>query len=232
MMQNTRNGKSSPKRLIVFTRCPEVGRCKTRLIPAMGERAATAIHEWLVRRTMSWMQSAIDEELTVEVQYAGDDLESLKLLCGGVADRVSFRPQRGGDLGQRLSYASASAFQDGAARVAIIGTDCPQLGTHLIFRAFALLADKDLVVGPATDGGYYLIASRAYHPDLFVDIDWGSGNVLEDTLKRASNSRLTIELLEALADVDRPTDVGSFLPKDVSINVGEFHASERPSLRT
>jgi rSAM/selenodomain-associated transferase 1 len=186
------------------------------LIPALGERAARSIHELLVRRTMSWMQCAIDEGVTVEIRYAGDDLERLKLLCGDVADRVSFRPQQDGDLGQRLSHGSFSAFQEGASQVAIIGTDCPQLTHHLIHKAFAALDRADLVFGPTTDGGYYLIASRKHHPDLFNGIVWSEEQVLQDTLRIAKNLELVAELLEPLSDVDRPTDVSELLSEIAS----------------
>ncbi|MEX0642787.1 MAG: TIGR04282 family arsenosugar biosynthesis glycosyltransferase [Pirellulales bacterium] len=210
------NPDSSARRLIVFTRCPEIGRCKTRLISAFGERKATLIHELLVRRTMSWMKCAIDKGVTVEVRYAGDDLASLKLLCGEVADRLCFRPQQQGDLGQRLSHASSSAFQEGALQVAIIGTDCPYLTHHFILKAFEALGDADLVLGPATDGGYYLIASAKYYADLFTDIVWSGEKVLDDTLHKASRLELTVELLECLTDVDHPKDVNSLL-REISL---------------
>jgi rSAM/selenodomain-associated transferase 1 len=204
----------STARLIVFARCPELGRCKTRLIPVLGERGATAVHEALVHRTMSWMEYPIAENVSVEIQYAGDDLENLRLLCGNVARVVTFRPQQEGALGQRLSNAFSTAFQEGASKVAIIGTDCPQLTHVLILKAFVALENNDVVIGPATDGGYYLVAARGHFPELFADIAWGGAKVLDDTLTRASSSQITVELLEPLADVDRPEDVTLLMGED------------------
>jgi rSAM/selenodomain-associated transferase 1 len=150
----------------------------------------------------------MDAGVSVEVRYAGDDVESLRRLCGDAADRINFRPQQhGGDLGKRLARAFSAAFLEGASRVAAIGTDCPRLNHGLVLKALSALETRDLVLGPATDGGYYLIASRAFHPELFVDIGWGGKNVLDDTLARANRSRLLVELLAPLADVDQPNDV-------------------------
>jgi rSAM/selenodomain-associated transferase 1 len=180
----------------------------------MGEDGATTVHRVLVRRTMRWMDFPLKDGIEVEIRYAGDDLEGLRLLCGDVAGRVSFRPQQEGDLGRRLSDAFSTAFREGASQVAIVGTDCPQLSENLVFSAFAALNVKDVVLGPATDGGYYLIASRRYCPGLFTDISWGGNNVLDDTLSRANRARLTVELLTPLADVDRAEDVNLILCDD------------------
>jgi rSAM/selenodomain-associated transferase 1 len=208
--------ETSTRRLIVFARCPEPGQCKTRLISALGESGAMAVHETLVRRTMSWMGHSLNDGIEVEIQYAGDDLESLRRLCGEAADRISFRPQRAGDLGDRLAQAFSIAFQEGASKVAIIGTDCPELTHGMIVKAFGALAANDLVLGPAMDGGYYLIASRAHNPELFTNIGWGGSMVLDDTLARARCLSLTAELLEPLSDVDRPEDAELLLGKDLT----------------
>jgi rSAM/selenodomain-associated transferase 1 len=194
-------------RLIIFTRCPEEGRCKTRLIPAIGEHRAAQIHEELVKRTMNLAAQAITQGINIEVRYAGEALERLRLLCGECAEQFELRPQKGADLGQRLSESSATAFREGAAKVAIIGTDCPQLTIDIILKAFVLLDQSDVVLGPASDGGYYLIATRAHFNDLFNDIAWGECTVLSGTINRATGRHLTVELLPILADLDRSEDL-------------------------
>ena len=194
-------------RLIIFTRCPDVGRCKTRLIPVLGELRATQIHEELVNRTMNLAAQAIDQEIRIEVRYAGEALERLRFVCGDTADQFEFRPQQGANLGQRLSESSATAFREGASKVTIIGTDCPQLTPDIIHKAITLLDHSDVVLGPASDGGYYLVATRAHHNNLFEQIAWGQCTVLSETINRATNLQLTVELLPILADLDRSEDL-------------------------
>ena len=118
-----------------------------------------------------------------------------------------YRRQTSGDLGRRMATAFAEAFRSGALRVAVIGTDCPAITPELLAEAFQRLETADLVLGPATDGGYYLIALRRPVPELFVDIPWGSPRVLEQTLQRAQRLSLSVALLKTLSDVDRPEDV-------------------------
>jgi rSAM/selenodomain-associated transferase 1 len=206
-LANKRQSHSGGERLIVFTRCPESGQCKTRLIPALGAEGAAAVHESLVRRTMSWMGIAVDEGVTVEVRYSGNDLDRLRALCGHTVDRLHFRPQQNGDLGERLMEALETAFNEGASKVAIIGTDCPDLCMTAISRAFVFLEDKELVLGPASDGGYYLIAMRTPASKLFDRITWGGASVLQETLSTAETLQMSVALLPVLADIDRPEDL-------------------------
>jgi rSAM/selenodomain-associated transferase 1 len=162
------------------------------------------------------MGNAIDEGVAVEVRYSGDCLEKLRILCGDSVDRVGFRPQKGEDLGQRLAEASATAFQEGSSRVAIIGTDCPQLDSSIALKTFLLLDKCDVVLGPAADGGYYLIATRKLVPQLFERIPWGGPTVLRDTLSRALGLDLTVELLPTLTDVDRIEDIHLIGPEYIT----------------
>jgi uncharacterized protein len=196
--------------LIVFTRCPEPGRCKTRLIPALGADGAAAVHEALVEHTMAWIGSAADEGIAVEVRYTGDNLERLRLLGGAAVRKVRFEPQQGEDLGCRLANAFEFAIQRESSKVAIIGTDCPELNLSLVKAAFAQLDKSDLVLGPASDGGYYLIALRKPARKLFQRIPWGGPTVLQETLRKAKDLNMTFELLPTLADIDRPEDLFSW----------------------
>lgn len=197
-------------RLIVFTRCPEPGRCKTRLIPALGADGAVAIHEALVEHTMAWIPSAVDEGIAVEVRYTGENLERLRMLCRGAVSRIRFELQHGEDLGCRMANAIDTAIQERASKVAIIGTDCPELNLASVQAAFAHLDNRDLALGPAADGGYYLIALRKSAVELFQNIPWGGPTVLQETLGRAHNLNMTFELLPMLVDIDRAEDLGSW----------------------
>jgi rSAM/selenodomain-associated transferase 1 len=156
---------------------------------------------------MHWIPESVRQGIQVEIRYSGDDLERLQHLCGAAADRVDFRPQQGDDLGQRLAEASSTAFLEGAAKVAIIGTDCPQLTLEIMCDAFNSLDRADVILGPAMDGGYYLIALRRHSNELFRGLAWGESTVLSDTLSRARSRQMTVHLLPTLADVDRYEDV-------------------------
>jgi rSAM/selenodomain-associated transferase 1 len=156
---------------------------------------------------MKCAAGAIYRGITIEVRYAGEALEGLRFVCDDNAEQFNFRPQQGAGLGQRLSESSSTAFREGASKVAIIGTDCPQLTLDIILRAFTLLDHTDVVLGPASDGGYYLIATRAHYNDLFDQIAWGECTVLSDTINRATRLQLTVELLPILADLDRSEDL-------------------------
>lgn len=131
------------------------------------------------------------------------------------ADRAGYgierlRLQGPGDLGDRLSRAVDEARADAAEpaeRIVIIGTDCPDLAGEIVTRAFAELERHDVVLGPATDGGYYLIGLRVRAPELFTGIDWGSSRVCAQTVRHAQTAGLTIGLLEELQDVDVPNDL-------------------------
>lgn len=193
------------ERLIIFARYPEPGRSKTRLIPALGPQGAACLGREMTRQTLRWAAELVStRSVSVDVRFAGGD-EALMRHCFG--DRFPFLPQAPGDLGERMRGAFESAFQGGAVRAVIVGTDCPDLTAQLVAEAFDQLAHNDLVLGPATDGGYYLIGLRQPVPELFARIPWGSGAVLEETLRVAEATNLSTALLQPLCDVDRPEDL-------------------------
>jgi rSAM/selenodomain-associated transferase 2 len=109
-----------------------------------------------------------------------------------------------------MDNAFSESFLDGIKRVVLVGTDCPGLGQSHLKRAFQGLRRKDLVLGPANDGGYYLIGLRRPVPELFCGIPWGTGDVMERTLHAAAASGLRVVLLDPLGDVDRPEDIGAW----------------------
>ncbi len=119
-----------------------------------------------------------------------------------------YRPQGPGDLGRKMLRAFRGAFREGSEMAALVGSDLPGLGLRIVEEAFGFLRRADLVLGPARDGGYYLVGMKAPCPGLFEGIPWGTALVLEETLARAQRLGLGVELLEPLADVDRPEDLG------------------------
>ncbi|NQT15380.1 MAG: DUF2064 domain-containing protein [Planctomycetes bacterium] len=193
------------ERLIIFTRYPEPGKAKTRLIPALGPAGAACLGREMTRQTFRWAKElASARAVSVDVRFDGGDATLMRHCFG---DRFAFLPQALGDLGERMRGAFDSAFRAGAARAVIVGTDCPDLTSQVVATAFDRLAQNDVVLGPATDGGYYLIGLRREAPELFAQIPWGSGNVLEETLRASEAANLSTVLLQPLCDVDRPEDL-------------------------
>ena len=196
---------SEPERLIVVTRHPKPGRSKTRLIPALGADGAAELHRRMARHTLQWTERLAEARpVDVRVRFTGAD-ETAMAECFG--SQFLYDPQGDGDLGQRLERALRESFQAGCRRVVAVGTDCPSLSENIVRQAFDHLQDHDLVIGPATDGGYYLIGLARHAESLFQDISWGGDQVLQQTLSAARQANLSIAILPTLADVDRPEDL-------------------------
>ncbi len=188
-------------RLIIFTRYPQAGRVKTRLNPALGAKGAEILHRKMVDLTLAQTGAFSGE---VEVHFSGG---SHQLMKGWLGKHLHYRKQKGTSLGERLYYAMSEAFTENKCKVVVIGTDCPGLTADHINRAFYLLDHSDLVLGPAHDGGYYLIGLKKVVKELFLNISWGSDLVYRQTIEAAAQLNLSIAELEKLADIDRPADL-------------------------
>ena len=192
-------------RLIVFTRYPEPGESKTRLIPALGPRGAADLHRKITEHTLSWARRWKERfPASLEVHFTGGSEESFQKWLG---PDLSYRPQPEGDLGARMHEAFRQAFREGGEKVVIVGTDCPGLTENLTQEAFAGLDQGEVALGPAKDGGYYLVGLRRPVEELFRGIPWGTGEVLAKTLETARRLGLRVSLLETLDDVDLPEDL-------------------------
>jgi len=203
--QRISSAEIKPERLIIFTRYPQPGEVKTRLIPTLGSRRAARLQKEMTRHAMAWASTlGGSASLSVEVHFTGG---SKKLMRRCFASQLPYRHQGEGDLGRRMREAFRDAFRSGVDRAVIIGTDCPALSPDTIDTALKRLRQNDVVLGPATDGGYYLIGLGRELPRIFENIPWGTGEVLEATLARAKHLNLSISLLETLHDVDQPGDL-------------------------
>ena len=194
--------------LTIFTRYPEPGQTKTRLIDALGEKGAANLQKELTEQTIKNIDQ-LTKTSTIEpvICFEGGDLVSMQNWLGR---ERTYNPQGQGSLGEKLQKAFGDAFAAGAQRVVTIGCDCPDLNKEHIGRAFDALYMKDVVLGPATDGGYYLIGMKCPCDALFKDIPWGTDKVFEATALLAQQLGLSIEILEELRDVDRPADLEYF----------------------
>ncbi len=194
------------RRLILMLKYPVPGTVKTRLIPALGAEGACRLHRSLVAAALATAaESATMSGCTVEVRVAGapDDASARVWLGAG----IEVRAQGDGDLGARLDQAVQAAFAEGEQNVVLIGGDCPSLTAEHLAAAFSALGDHDVVLGPATDGGYYLIGLRRSLPALFRAISWGENTVLAQTLAAARTAAATVAQLAPLGDIDEPSDL-------------------------
>ena len=121
--------------------------------------------------------------------------------------------QQGMDLGERMHNAFAAGFADQYRSICIIGSDCYELTPAIINSAFLVLKQQEVVLGPATDGGYYLLGMNNFYPDLFRNINWSTASVLAQTLQAAENNKLKVAFLPTLTDVDEEKDLVT-MPKN------------------
>jgi rSAM/selenodomain-associated transferase 1 len=202
------NENTLQEHVILFTRYPEPGRTKTRLIPALGAKGAADVQRRMTEQVVSRMVQLRDSRpVAMEIRYEGGDLLRMREWLNSGID---CRPQGGGDLGDRLTRAFEDAFRDGKTGVIAMGSDCPALTAEIMAQALEHLRRNDLVLGPAEDGGYYLIGMRRNIPELFVDIPWGTEEVHAVTLALAGKLNLSVAFTQPLADVDRPEDLRHF----------------------
>ena len=198
------------KHLIVFTRYPEPGTTKTRLIPLIGAKGAADLQRKMTEHTLLQVKRlSTQRELSVEIRYEGGDKHLMQTWLG---QDFEYRAQGSGDLGRRMKRSLEDAFGAGATTAVIIGTDIPDITEGIIQKTFDVLQQKNMALGPAKDGGYYLIGMQKNSltkaiPDLFSGINWGASDVLEKTIKIATHSGLSFTLLDVLQDIDHPEDL-------------------------
>ncbi len=191
--------------LIIFTRYPTSGQVKTRLIPAVGNAGAARLHRQMTVAIVDRARSLpTDLAVKLQVHFDGDNHQQMSDWLGANLD---YQTQGEGDIGIRMARSFSRIDQQNSA-VVLIGTDCPELTTAILTQAFEQLAmGRDLVLGAAVDGGYYLIGLREYQPELFVGIDWSTDQVLTQTVNIAHRLNLSIGYLPTLTDIDRPADL-------------------------
>ena len=183
--------------VLVFQRNEVLGKVKTRLAAGVGEEQAMEIYRYLLNKTYLALK-----EITVPVTtYFSEFIPE-----NPIHSAENKQLQLGGDLGERMRNAFVAHLESGMEKVVLIGTDCPSMeGTHIV-QAFEALEHSDLVLGPARDGGYYLIGMKRRADFLFEGITWSSELVLSQTLTLAAEQGLRSSLLPILEDIDSPED--------------------------
>lgn len=191
-----------PDLLIIFYRNPELGKVKTRLAATMGDERALAIYLKLASHT----RSVASEVNCDRVVWYSDFVDTEDNWPNDVFLKER---QRGETLGDRMQVAFDRAFQDGYQRACIIGTDCLELTSEILSEAFNKLNTHDAVIGPALDGGYYLLGMKEFHSEFFNKKVWSTNTVFENTVKDFERLKLSFILLPTLIDIDEERDLPS-----------------------
>ncbi|NQY06003.1 MAG: glycosyltransferase [Flavobacteriaceae bacterium] len=187
--------------ILIFTRNPELGKCKTRLAKTIGNENALTVYKILLEHTR---QIVTDLDCDKAVYYSvkvreQDDWSNLVF---------SKHQQIGNDLGIRMKNAFQNSFDSGYSKVLIIGSDLYDLNPAHIIKAFEQLNSHDLVIGPAEDGGYYLLGMKEVHATIFHNKEWGTETVCQQTLEDLKNK--SVYLLEELNDIDVFEDIKDY----------------------
>lgn len=187
--------------LIIFSKNPEFGQVKTRLAKTIGPTNALRVYRYLLEYTKN---IALECPVDRVVMYSDFiDFEDIF-----PAHEFTKDLQEGDDLGERMMMALGACFEEGYKKVVIIGSDCYEITSEHIMDAFFALDKNDLVMGPAQDGGYYLIGMKESHDKLFLQKTWSSPDVFVDTLLDAKALGLSYHLLPTLSDIDEEKDLG------------------------
>jgi uncharacterized protein len=186
--------------LIIFYRNPELGKVKSRLADTVGEERALALYLLMAAHARKISLSVPVDR----VVYYSRFIDTEDNWPNGDFQK---RLQHGDDLGEKMKRAFEESFDLGYESVCIVGTDCPELTEEILINAFEALNRNDAVIGPALDGGYYLLGMNRFIPELFDHKKWSTDSVCDDTIKDFKRMNFSYQLLPTLRDVDRETDL-------------------------
>ena len=213
-MEGSRTGSPEPsgdwmdpmRSLLIFARLPVAGKVKTRLAPRYSPEESLELHRALLSDSLDLVRRAASSASAAPFLYLSEN-GALDAELASRLGPICPALQRGSDLGERLARAFQERFAAGSRRVVILGSDSPHLPQERILRAFEALEKDEVVVGPARDGGYYLIGASRLHPELYRQIPWGTAQVYRETVRRARRNGIPIASLPAWDDVDLPESV-------------------------
>ncbi|WAC01414.1 TIGR04282 family arsenosugar biosynthesis glycosyltransferase [Lacinutrix neustonica] len=200
---------NSKNLIITFTRNPELGKCKTRLAKTVGDEAALRVYKYLLQHTEKVIKQ-VDADKAV---YYSDNIKENDFWEASVFQK---HQQVGQDLGERMQKAFENGFMNGYEKIVIVGSDLFHLQPTHINEAFHGLDANDVVIGPAEDGGYYLLGMKTLHASVFKNKNWGTETVFKDTVANLKQNK--IQLLETLNDIDLYEDLEYIEPLQNIIN--------------
>ena len=197
---------SNDNNLILFLKYPEKGKVKTRLSKDIGNEKALLIYKKSVSELLNQLDS---NNYDISIYYCPENKNDEVKKWINLPD-IKYLAQSGDDLGIRMLNAFKDSISLKYAKTVIIGTDCLEITNSLLSQSFDLLDDSDLVLGPATDGGYYLIGLKAVVDTIFQDIHWSTEKVLKQTIKKAKEIKLSYKFLDFLSDIDTLEDLNNY----------------------
>jgi len=186
--------------IMIFIRNPELGKVKTRLAKTIGDERALYIYNLLLNHTNKVSKGVNADKAVFYSDYINSN-DQWK------TDGFIQFSQKGNDLGEKMKNAFQKAFKMGYKKVVIIGSDCFDLSEKIITDAFTILNESDVALGPAKDGGYYLLGMKTLYPTLFQNKLWSAENVLLDTLLDLAILDVSFKLLPILSDIDEEKDL-------------------------
>ncbi len=189
---------------MVFLKAPIPGKVKTRLGASIGMKKAAKVSRLMSETTIKTVRQFAKNGTQVVLWC--DPSRKRKVFQRWLGNGYRYRCQKGKNLGERMERAFQDAFEKGARRVMIIGTDCPGITPAILRRAFEALDHKPVAIGPSRDGGYYLLGLREMVPGLFRNVEWSSGSVFSKTLSHAKKAGFSVNCLKTLRDVDTIDD--------------------------
>lgn len=194
--------------LIIFVKYPEPGKVKTRLAEDIGREKAAQIYSGMAETIIHNVSNSTEYKTIIffDPPERRSDVENWLQNNG-----YNLLPQEGKSLGEKMANAFSKAFSLGAEKAVIIGTDCVEISDEIISQAFDTLHRVDVALGPAEDGGYYLLGLKEPMPEIFNDIHWSTNLVLKQTLKKLEEKGLKFKLLKTLRDIDTIRDLNNKL---------------------
>jgi hypothetical protein len=189
--------------LIIFIKYPQPGFVKTRLAKEIGKERAASLYRLFAETILARIK---DKSFTRFIFYCpASKKKQIRAWLG--PDLSNIYPQKGRDLGEKLTHAFEFTFKKGAKKVVAIGTDSPAIDKEVILRAFEELESRDCVIGPSSDGGYYLLGLSSFYREIFKNIMWSTDRVFRQTLNRLEELKLNFSSLEEHFDVDNIRDL-------------------------
>lgn len=197
----------SSSKLIIFAKAPIAGAAKTRLQPQYSAQNAARLQEYFILKTVEMASNL--KNIDIELRCAPNESHPVFQQCRRDYE-IATKPQQGVDLGERMKNALAEALTQYSQAV-VIGTDCPEITSDYLNKAFSMLENSiDAVIGPALDGGYVLLGLRRFSPLLFENIRWGTEQVLSATQQNLLLLNWNWDELNTLRDIDTPEDLAHF----------------------
>lgn len=186
--------------LLIFIKNPQPGKVKTRLAKSVGNKKACEIYQKLLNRTLEVCRGV----RAVKQVWYSDFIDRQDNIESGLFEK---HLQSGIGLGERMKYAFKTGFEQGYGKIVIIGSDCPDLSEEILETSFNALENRDVVIGPSEDGGYYLLGMKAWFPELFEGIHWSTEKVFPQTIRNLREWNLRFTTLPVFNDIDTIDDL-------------------------